>query len=326
MMGRRICLVATALALASVIGCGKSSKADGPAGKVVSLEGEVSASRTDAEARTLAEGDVVYSDDLVRTTKDSEVVVRLDKNGAPLTLANGASKKVSESAAWNAPDSRSGTAIGGTDVTDHGAAAGRSGDHESGSHPSSTVANKGIKHEKPGTPAKVADQAKKNDGDKTLARNEDRAPDGVAAGAARTDDIAPSEDPLGELKGQGKGRGGAGGGPAKTGGDGAASMTEPSKNGTLSLRKVDPAVHRKVLSRAMDRREHSVGVCLVGNNDKLVFTAKIAIGADGAVTTVELVDKKALSADQVSCIERTFKYKYTPLDGGAKATVRATYK
>ncbi|MCB9563422.1 MAG: hypothetical protein H6708_23730 [Kofleriaceae bacterium] len=126
----RACVVAAALlAGGAVAGC---DKGDAPrvevepgvaAGDVREVAGAVAAIRGDAR-RILAVGDEVSGDDVIETGADGQVVIELRHNGARWSLGPSQSRRVAESAAWNAPRQAGGAGGAG----ERTAAAGREGE------------------------------------------------------------------------------------------------------------------------------------------------------------------------------------------------------
>lgn len=107
MRGRRRAGLLVVLALA----CGEKQQppqpaGDGPAGVVLTVEGDVSAQRATAAVRKLAVKDAVFADDTVTAAAGASVRIELAHNLVVWTLDGGSaglSRKVVESAAWNAP-------------------------------------------------------------------------------------------------------------------------------------------------------------------------------------------------------------------------------
>lgn len=105
-MIRRIAWFPVALLL--LLSCKSSSSTSEPppenvpAGEVISLAGEVLAV-ADGRQRALALGDEITGADTVLTGSESEVRIRFYHNGARWELSANKQRRVSKSAAWNAP-------------------------------------------------------------------------------------------------------------------------------------------------------------------------------------------------------------------------------
>jgi hypothetical protein len=126
-----LCL-AFALALGVVTGACGSKESSGPAvvpgaaaGDVKEVTGTVTAQRGDEPARTLAVGDVVSGDDLIKTEANSSIVIELRHNGVRWSLAAQHAKRLGDSAAWKAPKREEGGATG-----ERSTAAGRHAERE----------------------------------------------------------------------------------------------------------------------------------------------------------------------------------------------------
>ncbi|MCB9537250.1 MAG: hypothetical protein H6704_13440 [Myxococcales bacterium] len=78
---------------------------DTPAGVVLAVEGEVTATRAaeGSAARALAVDAEVFADDTVKTAEGASVTVRLNHNNANWTLEGGKARRVDKGAAWRAP-------------------------------------------------------------------------------------------------------------------------------------------------------------------------------------------------------------------------------
>jgi hypothetical protein len=78
---------------------------DTPAGVVLAVEGEVTATRAaeGAPARALAVDAKVFADDTVKTAEGASITVRLNHNNANWTLEGGKTRRVDKGAAWRAP-------------------------------------------------------------------------------------------------------------------------------------------------------------------------------------------------------------------------------
>ncbi len=126
-----LCL-AISLALGVVTGACGSKESSGPAvvpgaaaGDVKEVTGTVTAQRGDEPARTLAVGDVVSGDDLIKTEANSSIVIELRHNGVRWSLAAQHAKRLGDSAAWKAPKRGEGGATG-----ERSTAAGRHAERE----------------------------------------------------------------------------------------------------------------------------------------------------------------------------------------------------
>jgi hypothetical protein len=99
----------TALVLgAATVACGSGGAsgptvvAGAPAGDVTEVSGTVTATR-DGKARALAVGDTVSGDDVIETSADGRVAIRLHHNLVPWALGPGKKEQVAMSLAWKAP-------------------------------------------------------------------------------------------------------------------------------------------------------------------------------------------------------------------------------
>lgn len=115
-----------------VAACGKDKAGGGPAvvpgaaaGDVLEVVGVVTARRGDA-MRPLHVGDEVSGDDVIGTTADASVVIKLRHNGVRWSLKGGHDKRLADAEAWKAP-ARGDTADG---VGEKSTAAGRHAERE----------------------------------------------------------------------------------------------------------------------------------------------------------------------------------------------------
>lgn len=90
------------LVLAAACGEGKAVPTSGPAGHVIAVQGEVSATRPGQAARALEVDDAVFGDDTLITGKASSIQVELTHNGARWQLGSDAERRVDTSLAWRA--------------------------------------------------------------------------------------------------------------------------------------------------------------------------------------------------------------------------------
>ncbi len=74
----------------------------GAAGMVITIEGQVNATRGSETTRLLKEGDVVFVKDTLKTAEDASVTILLTHNRARWSLGGGKEKLVQKSVAWRA--------------------------------------------------------------------------------------------------------------------------------------------------------------------------------------------------------------------------------
>jgi hypothetical protein len=95
------------LLLAIVASCKSEDTSDaersGPAGTVLSVEGEVEARRGDEAPRALEGGSAIYADDVISTGPAGAVRIRLSHNEAIWELGADERRRVDDSLAWRAP-------------------------------------------------------------------------------------------------------------------------------------------------------------------------------------------------------------------------------
>jgi hypothetical protein len=95
------------LLLAIMASCRSEDTSDaelpGPAGTVLSVEGEVEASRGGEAPRALEGGSAIYADDVIATGPAGAIRIRLSHNEAIWELGADERRRVDESLAWRAP-------------------------------------------------------------------------------------------------------------------------------------------------------------------------------------------------------------------------------
>lgn len=230
---RRTLATVVGLVLAAAAGCGGGHErpaavatTGAPAGTVVEVEGEVTASRA-GQARPLAVGDRVHDDDVIATA-GGRVAIQLDKNHVVWRLGPRLTQQVAQSTAWSAP-----MASGDTVATtgEHSAAAGRHAEREAADTSASAVAPSAAAPTAPPAPAQAAAEPPKPVKDEEVAAGRREAttvapPDDVAAAAAPAPPPPPARGDDGLDRVATGGGGGGSGGGGDLGGGGAPGGTD----------------------------------------------------------------------------------------------------
>lgn len=192
-----VTVVLAAFAGAVSAGCGRGDPGGpaGPAGRVVELEGSVSATRQGEASRPLHDGDSIFPDDTVVTAERAEVTILLSHNGARWSLAGGKSRRVDRSPAWRAePGQRSGAFD--DDEALPTSSAGRHSEPQVGDTRATAPVPKSENAAEADAETRVAESPEKVRTRGKRSRGEDRsAPAVPAAGGAGTAGAVMTEDP-----------------------------------------------------------------------------------------------------------------------------------
>jgi hypothetical protein len=284
MLRHLVTLVLTAALAAPITACDDAPRGapavepGAPAGDVREVTGTVTARRVDGPARELAAGDPVSSDDVIDTGAAGSVVIELRHNGARWSLAAGQSRRVSESAAWQAARRTEAAATSG----DRSTAAGRQAEREGAETGAGAVADLARSPDPAQTPPPPAPErsmqpVKKK---KSARRSAEKVATGGGGGA-----LADREGP------------GGGAADQKTGSarpvDARKAATAGAKVGKVSARGgLSDADARAAIAKSLAR----LGACArhagADRPDRVTATAELVVAADGTVDAadLELVD------------------------------------
>jgi hypothetical protein len=304
-----------ALGAVATAGCG-SKESSGPAvvpgaaaGDVREVTGTVTAQRGDEPARTLAVGDVVSGDDLIKTAAGSSIVIELRHNGVRWSLAADHSKRLGDSQAWKAPRRGEGGATG-----ERSTAAGRHAEREA-ADTAATAATESAPAPV-GAPAPGAAPAPTPVPPPEPVAVEPEKPAEKEAPPRRTMDAPKGDAPDRRAKEKASG----GGGSVGT----ALDLEQPKPtpaNITISLDRVSPDDAKPVIDGKMSGLRSCWQSAADSGARAGTFTARLAIDAAGKVTKV--TGNADGDAEQArSCLVKVFERMTFP--AGTAETVTAT--
>ena len=292
-----VTVVLAAFAGAVPAGCGRgdAEAPAGPAGRVVELDGKVSATREGQASRPLHDGDPIFPDDTVETAERAEVTILIAHNGARWSLAGGKSRRVDRSPAWRAePGQRSGSAFDDDEALPTSSAGRHSEPQVGDTRATAPVPDTAAESE---AETRVAKSTEKGRTGGKRSRGEGRsAPPQPAGGGAGS-----ASDSTGPAPGAGIALGAVPDRSAAKGGALAVSGGPRARLGALSVKG-----SRKKREIAADVARLVGGAAKLCAMDAPAGTVKLrfAIGRKGDITGVRITGAAAVVDKVGSCLEK----------------------
>lgn len=333
----RVCLGFLALAGAACSEEPAARDPNQPAGKVVEMAGDVSATREGAASRPLAVGAPVFADDTVTTGSDGSAVILLAHNQVRWSLGQGKSARVDRSLAWKASGDQGGSAFDDEDEMAT-ASAGRHTDREAGDTaataqlPPAAASSEGAVESAPAAPppppADTVAQAEPKSSKGATRSMRRKSPSGSGDGLLADKELGgdsvldqPSGGGGGTRGGSPAGRAAAAAPPAPTAAPSPeiATAARPSAAGNLVLGKLTA---RGPLSAAqIGPRLAALGKSCRGTVAGKV-TLRFDIDGKGAVVNVRLSGPSNVVAPISSCLSAAARGLTFPTASGTTAVER----
>lgn len=290
------------------VGCEKSETTGDrnvTAGKVVEVQGSVSATRGD-EKRSLAADADVFPDDVIETGAGASIVIRLAHNNVDWSLQDGLAMRVDKSAAWRAPKKQEAPALA-RDEEDESVAAGRNADKEAGESAATAIANNDPAP-KP-EPQATATAAKTNKAAKTT-----KGSRGYRGADKKPVKQRPNPKRAAELGAAGGTRGGGGaaqppGGPQSTPNDSVVNEKKKIGDEKSAVALIRRSIRACYAKKKLTRKGQVFATAKVA--DGKIISVSVGPGKDWNVLTSclksELVGKKAKTSAKQAVGSVSFK-------------------